>query len=103
MHIFRAVLQAGIQYLPMKAQGINLLFRKDDRNETPFYDACKRYGYEETMKVIEETLIDCGCYNEYDNSTSNSCTSNTTLGALFLAATDKNIHLDGVYLSLIHI
>jgi hypothetical protein len=100
MHIFRAVLQAGIQYLPMKAQGINLLFRKDYRNETPFYDACKRYGYEETMKVIEKTLIDCSCYNEYDNSTSNSCTSNTTLVALFLAATDKNIHLDGVYFLL---
>ncbi|OEU11129.1 hypothetical protein FRACYDRAFT_246241 [Fragilariopsis cylindrus CCMP1102] len=50
--------------------------------------------------VIEETLIDCGCYNEYDNGTSNSCTSNTTLGALFLAATDKKIHLDGVYFLL---
>jgi hypothetical protein len=92
IHIFRTVLKAGIQYLPMKAQGITLLFRKDDRNETPFYDACKKYGHEETIKAIEETLIDCGCY-KYDD------TSNT-LGAFFLAATDKNIHLDGVYFLL---
>jgi hypothetical protein len=93
IRIFRTVLKAGIQYLPKKAQGITLLFRKDDRDETPFYDACKKYGNEETMKVIGETFIDCGCgCYEYDTS--------NTVGALLFAAFDENVHLDGVYFLL---
>jgi hypothetical protein len=41
---FKSVLEAGIRYYPKK-EGISLLFRKDDLDETPFQDACKDLGY----------------------------------------------------------
>jgi hypothetical protein len=51
----RSVFETGIRYFPKK-KGINLLFRKDDNDNTPFRRACEQLGYKEVMKVIEDTL-----------------------------------------------
>jgi hypothetical protein len=53
---FRMVFEYGIRYFPRK-KGIGLLFRKHIYFiETPFECACEKFGYEQVMQVIEETL-----------------------------------------------
>jgi hypothetical protein len=50
------VFEYGIRYFPRK-KGISLLFRKHIYFiETPFECACEKFGYEQVMQVIEETL-----------------------------------------------
>jgi hypothetical protein len=44
----------ALQILPFKDSDP---FRKDDRNETPFQDACMGFEYKVVLKVIEETLV----------------------------------------------
>lgn len=83
---FRLVLEAGIRLLS-KTKGINILFRKK-YNDTPFKLACKEYGKEEVMRVIETALNDCH---------SNDNTPFDTKVALLLAATDIWIDLEGSY------
>jgi len=112
---FRTVFKAGIHYLPLK-YGLNLLFRLDKDNETPFQDACSNYGIAETKKVIETTLIDhycdvatttttaCSTMVMESSSTNNSNNADaddgTTTEAFLLAVSDDTIHLDGVYFHL---
>jgi hypothetical protein len=85
---FKMVFDYGIRYHPKK-KGINLLFRLNIPNNTPFQLACEKYGYEEVMKIVGDTL---------------TCYSNTTPinveEALLSAAIDENIHLDNVYFVL---
>ncbi|OEU10848.1 hypothetical protein FRACYDRAFT_246721 [Fragilariopsis cylindrus CCMP1102] len=78
----------------------NLLFKKNEHDEdddededgdTPFKIACERFGYEQVMKVIEDTLI------RY--SSSNNIPINLA-EALLIAAIDDSIHLDCVYFLL---
>ena len=85
---FRSVFEAGIKYFPNK-KGISLLFQTSKRyNCTPFHFACRRFGYEEVMKIVDDTLI------RYSDTPIN------TTEALIMAAIDKNIHLDCVYFLL---
>ena len=84
---FRLVFEAGIRYFPNK-KGICLLFTTDGYDDTPFQEACGRFGYEEVMKSVEDTLI------------RNSDTPINTTEALIMAAIDENIHLDCVYFLL---
>ena len=85
---FRSVFEAGIKYFPNK-KGISLLFQTSKRyNCTPFHFACRRFGYEEVMKIVEDTLI------RYSDTPIN------TTEALIMAVMNKNIHLDCVYFLL---
>ena len=84
---FRVVFAAGIHHFPNK-KGIGFLFRKDRNGETPFQTVCTRYGSEEIMKVIENTLTD------------SSHNPDNTADALLSASVDEIIHLDGVYFLL---
>ena len=85
------VFEYGIRYYPKK-KGISLLFfkRSHGLRRTPFQLACKEFGfgYEEVMKVVEDTLI------RYSDTPIN------ITEALTMAAIDENIHLDGVYFLL---
>jgi hypothetical protein len=54
--------------------------------------ACKKYGSDEVMQVIEDTII---CYSSSGNTPPLSIAK-----ALVISATDKNIHLDCVYFLL---
>ncbi|OEU14483.1 hypothetical protein FRACYDRAFT_241028 [Fragilariopsis cylindrus CCMP1102] len=86
---FRMVFEYGIRYYPKK-KGISLLFFKKSYtfSRTPFQLACKEFGYEEVMKVVEGILI------------SYSDTPINITEALLTAAIDENIHLDCVYFLL---
>ena len=55
---------------------------------TPFDRACCRHGREKVLKVIDSTLIKCSA-NPYD-----------TAEVLFIAATDEDISIDGIYFLL---
>jgi hypothetical protein len=53
---FKMAFEYGIHYYPEK-KGISLLFKKEDNNgDTPFQLACVRFGYEEVMEIIDDTL-----------------------------------------------
>jgi hypothetical protein len=85
---FQLVFEAGIKFFP-KRKGINLLFHKTILNyDTPFQRACKTFGREKVMKIIEDTLV------RYSDTPINIA------DALLSAATDKNVILDGVYFLL---
>jgi hypothetical protein len=71
--------EAGIRYYPNK-KGICLLFIK-----THFQVACRRFGYEEVMRIVDDTLI------RYSDTPIN------TTEALIMAAMNKNIHLECIY------
>jgi hypothetical protein len=89
---FQLVFEYGIRYFPKK-KGINLLFRKNSSGNTPFIGACYFYGYEQVMKIIEDTLI--RCYSSSDDTPPLNIEE-----ALMTAAIDKDIHLDCVYFLL---
>ena len=93
IHVFQFVFEYGIRYFPKK-KGINLLFKINENEETPFRLACNKFGYEEVMRVIEESLIRC-----YSLSLDNSPPLNI-VEALLMAATDESVHLDCVYFLL---
>ncbi|OEU11037.1 RNI-like protein [Fragilariopsis cylindrus CCMP1102] len=85
IEMFRFILECGMRYFPKK-KGISLPFQEDMDNETPFQEACKKYGHEQVMMVISDTLNNPGTppLNSAD--------------ALLSAAIDGSIHLDCVYL-----
>jgi hypothetical protein len=85
---FQISFEAGIKYFPKK-KGINILFHKNKGGHTPFQRACRKYGYNEVMKIVDDFLA---VYSV-------DATINIT-EALVMAATDKNIHLDCVYFLL---
>jgi hypothetical protein len=85
---FKMVFGYGIRYYPEK-KGISILFKKKDsiNGDTPFQLACGNFGYEEVMKILEDTL-----------STRLALTTPINVEeALIMAAIDENIHLDCVY------
>jgi hypothetical protein len=136
---FSSILQAGLQYFPEK---IGFVFCEatqtdlpneeedsDDENETedeiqpatPFQLACKRYGHDAVIKVVNDCISD-HCTNAaaaaaaaaahddvHDDghghghghdavtavSTLAACTESTLL---FSAVTEETIHLDGLYI-----
>jgi hypothetical protein len=94
---FRSVFQAGIHYYPKK-KGISLLFRKDDHDKTPFQYACRNFGYQTVIKVIEETLADH--YHLNDDSDDDANGTYNIVDALITACIDEHIHLDCVYFLL---
>jgi hypothetical protein len=85
IEMFRFILECGMRYFPKK-KGISLPFQEDYDNETPFQDACDKYGHEQVMMVISDTLNNPGTppLNSAD--------------AILSAAIDGSIHLDCVYL-----
>ncbi|OEU21478.1 hypothetical protein FRACYDRAFT_235104 [Fragilariopsis cylindrus CCMP1102] len=94
---FQTVFESGIRYFPKK-KGINLLFgaghnlhfHKSGAGNRyyPFERACTGIGYEQVMKVVEDTLI------RYLDTPIN------VADALLSAAVDENVHLDCVYFLL---
>ena len=94
---FRSVFEAGIHYYPKK-KGISLLFRKDVHDETPFQFACRNFGYQTVVKVIEETLVDHHHLNDDSDDDANG--PYNIVDALMTAAIDEDIHLDCVYFLL---
>ena len=48
--------KVGIKYFPNK-KGTDLLFHKNNNGKTPFQLAGERFGHDEVMEVIEDTLI----------------------------------------------
>ncbi|OEU11617.1 hypothetical protein FRACYDRAFT_244735 [Fragilariopsis cylindrus CCMP1102] len=87
---FQIVFESGIRYFPKK-KGINLLFHKGTGHnhwQYPFESACMGLGYEQVMKVVEDTLI------RYSDTPIN------VADALLSAAVDENVHLDCVYFLL---
>jgi hypothetical protein len=90
---FQLIFDAGIKYFP-KQKGIHRLFRQGIRQgirasgKTPFQFFCEKFGYEQVMKVIEETLI------RYADTPIN------IVDALITAAIDENVHLECVYFLL---
>jgi hypothetical protein len=97
IHIFQFVFEYGIRYFPKK-KGINLLFKINEYNNTPFQLACGKFGYEEVMKVVEDTLTLCYSSSTVDNSSPPPPLN--IVEALIMAAIDENIHLDCVYFLL---
>ena len=89
---FRTTFEYGILYYPIK-KGISLIFKKNINNRTPFQIACNKYGDEEVMRVIEDTLI------RYSSSDNNTPPLNV-MEALITAAIDENVHLDCGYFLL---
>jgi hypothetical protein len=86
---FLLVFEYGIRYYP-KMKGTNLLFRKNNKGETPFQLACKIFKKrDKVMKVVEDTLI--------RSSSSDSTPRLIISEAIITAANDENIHLDCVY------
>jgi hypothetical protein len=86
---FQLVFEYGIRYYPKK-KGIHLLFRKNNKGDTPFQLACKiSQKRDKVTKVVEDTLI------RY--SSSNNTAPLNIREALITAAIDGNIHLDCVY------
>jgi hypothetical protein len=86
---FQITFENGIKYFPKK-KGINLLFHINNGGRTtPFQFACKKYGREKVMEVVEDTLA------RYSDDTPITITE-----ALAMAAIDENIHLDCVYFLL---
>jgi hypothetical protein len=84
---FQLVFEYGIRYFS-KNKGINILFHKHNKGETPFQMACKKFGRNEVIKIIEDTLA------RYSDTLLN-------VGeALLSAAIDENSHLDCVYFLL---
>ncbi|OEU11035.1 hypothetical protein FRACYDRAFT_270915, partial [Fragilariopsis cylindrus CCMP1102] len=79
---FQLIFDAGIKYFP-KQKGIHMLFRQGigTNGKTPFQIFCEDFGYEQVMKVIEETLI------RYSDTPIN------IVDALITAAIDENVHL----------
>ena len=49
---FQLLFEAGIKYFPKK-KGIQLLFRKNRLGYTPFRLACKKFGQDQVMKVVD--------------------------------------------------
>jgi hypothetical protein len=87
---FKSVFEYGIHYFPKK-KGINLLFRKTYEGDTPFKIACEKYGHDQVMEVVEDTLI------RYSTSLDNHASQLNIVEALMMAAIDENVHLDCVY------
>jgi hypothetical protein len=105
---FRSVFEAGIRYFPEK-KGINLMFRKSyhhfDKYKTPIQSACRKYGCDKVMEIIEDTLgLDfqrersLGGTNNNNNSTAGG--PYNIVDALITAAIDEDVHLDCVYFLL---
>ena len=90
---FRSVFEAGIHYYPKK-KGISLLFRKSNNYSIPFVKVCMKYGKEQVMKMIKDTFV--RCYSSSDDDTPPL----NVVDALMMAASDEDIHLDGVYFLL---
>jgi hypothetical protein len=84
---FQSVFKAGICYYPNKT-GICLLFHKCSFGDTPFRDACEKFGYGDVMKVVEDTLM------RYSDTPIN------VVEALIMSAIDESVHLDCVYFLL---
>ena len=83
---FRLVLDAGLRCFPER-KGINLLFRKNRNDATPFMLACARHGRERVMEIIDIILVKRS--DKYN-----------TAEALVLAVIDERIDLDCVYFLL---
>ncbi|OEU06886.1 hypothetical protein FRACYDRAFT_278048 [Fragilariopsis cylindrus CCMP1102] len=81
------VFEYGIRYFPKK-KGISLLFHKPEYDCTDFQHACRNFGYEKVMKVVEDTLA------RYSDTPVN------VPEALLSAAIDEKVHLDCVYFLL---
>jgi hypothetical protein len=57
IEIFHVVFDTAICYYPKK-KGINLLYRKHFHDDdASFEGTCENFGYEQVMKVVEDTLI----------------------------------------------
>ncbi|OEU12976.1 hypothetical protein FRACYDRAFT_243278 [Fragilariopsis cylindrus CCMP1102] len=87
---FQSIFEYGIHYFPKK-KGINLLFIKTNEGDTPFKIACEKYGHEQVMEVVEDTLI------RYSTSLDNHASPLNIVEALMMAAIDENVHIDCVY------
>ena len=87
---FQSVFEYGIKYFPA-TKGINLLFRKNNIGETPFQLACGKYGNEQVMKVVEDTLI---------RYTTNHAPPFNIVKAFMMAASNESVHFDSVFFLL---
>jgi hypothetical protein len=90
METFQVVFEYSILYYPNK-KGINLLFQKNNIGKTPFQMACKKWGQDEVMKTVKNTLIKCRSHNTGPYN---------VVDAMLTAAIDENVHLDCVYFLL---
>ena len=90
---FRLVFDYGIHYYPIK-KGINILFQTNRNGDTPIQLACKKFGCDKVMNVINDTLTCCRYSSDNDTPKLN------IVEALVMAAIDKSIHLDCVYFLL---
>ena len=80
--------KVGIKYFPNK-KGTDLLFHKNNNGKTPFQLAGERFGHDEVMEVIEDTLI-----IRYSD------TLIIIAEALVMSTIDERIDLDGVHFLL---
>ena len=90
---FRLVFDYGIHYYPIK-KGINILFQTNRNGDTSIQLACKKFGRDKVMNVINDTLTRCRYSSDNDAPKLN------IVEALVMAAIDKSIHLDCVYFLL---
>ena len=90
---FRLVFEYGIHYYPIK-KGIIILFHTNRNGDTPIQFACKKFGRDKVMNVINDTLTRCRYSSDNDAPKLN------IVEALVMAAIDKSIHLDCVYFLL---
>jgi len=85
---FQIVFGYGICYYPFK-KGIRLLFQKDYDGDTPFQNACQKFGRERVTEVAEEVLA-----RYFQDTPLNS------VETLMVAAADEDVHLDCSYFLL---
>ena len=94
---FQSVFEAGIRYFPKKT-GISLLFLQTGHSvaSTAFEHACKKFGSDNVIDVIEKTLTEY--YTPNDDANANK--PYNTVDILLSTASDENLSLDGVYFLL---
>merc|ERR1712194_1000683 len=89
MEGFRVTLEYAIRYYPYQ-KGVCLLFRKDNDGDTPFQYACRKYGKNKVVDVVEDILT------RYHSEGSPL----HIVEALMMTSVDENIHLDCSYFLL---
>ena len=96
---FQSVFKAGIMYFPKK-KGMFLLFRTNIFGSTPFKNACKQFGRNEVVKVVENTIVEYYSGNNNNNNNTINIIPYNPVDAFLTAVSDENIHLDGAYFFL---
>jgi hypothetical protein len=92
VEVFRMAFQLGMLHFPTQVGFLFFLDRHDGC--TPFDRACYEYGSDTVTKIVGDVLVESNDCNNGSDGEINK------MKALIWAATNSNVHLDGVYFLL---